>query len=80
MLHVPINIRAQIPSPTLSPTAEQKDFIPTEDTAPIVIESVQQQPETPITMSPAVGSPNLHSNILTQSMDSTQVSENQIEN
>lgn len=75
MLHVPINIRAQIPSPTLSPTAEQKDFIPREDTAPIVIESVQQT-ETPTTMSPVVGSPNLHSNILTQSMDSTQVSEN----
>ena len=76
MLHVPINIRAQIPSPTLSPTVEQIDFIPREDTAPIVIESVQQQPETPTTMSPAVGSPNLHSNILTQSMDSAQVSEN----
>lgn len=76
MLHVPINIRAQIPSPTLSPTAEQKDFIPKEDTAPIVIESVeavQTQQESPVTMSPPIGSPNLHSNILTQSMDSQQV-------
>jgi hypothetical protein len=60
----------------LSPTAEQKDFIPKEDTAPIVIESVQAVPvqsESPATMSPPVGSPNLHSNILTQSMDSSQV-------
>ena len=83
MLHVPINIRAQIPSPMLSPTAEQKDFIPKEDTAPIVIESVEAvplQPETPVTASPVVGSPNLHSNILTQSMDSTQVSENKFLN
>jgi hypothetical protein len=75
MLHVPINIRSQIPSPTLSPTAEQKDFIPKEDTAPIVIESVEAvQPETPVMASPTVGSPSLHSNILTQSIDPTQVS------
>jgi hypothetical protein len=71
MLHVPINIRTQIPSPTLSPTAEQKDFIPKEDTAPIVIERFEAvQQETPATMSPVVGSPN----ILTQSIDPTQVS------
>lgn len=76
MLHVPINIRAQIPSPMLSPTVEQKYFIPKEDTAPIVIENVeaiQLQSESPVTMSPPIGSPNLHSNILTQSMDSSQV-------
>lgn len=69
MLHVPVNIR-HIPSPTLSPTVEQKDFIPSDETAPIVVESVERAlPESPATMSPIVGSPNLQSNILTQSMD-----------
>jgi len=78
MLHVPINIR-HIPSPTLSPTVEQKDFIPNDNT-PIVVESAsyiaeineQVQPESPATMSPPIGSPNLQSNILTQ-MDPSQV-------
>lgn len=75
MLHVPINIR-HIPSPTQSPTVEQKDFIPKDDSAPIVVEAVDQiLPESPITMSPPIGSPNLQSNILTQSMESSQVSE-----
>lgn len=73
MLHVPINIR-QIPSPTLSPLIEQKDFIPRDDTAPIVVDPAEHdQPESPITMSPTIGSPNLQSNILTQSMDPSQV-------
>lgn len=73
MLHVPINIR-QIPSPTLSPLIEQKDFIPKDDTTPIVVDPAEHdQQESPATMSPTVGSPNLHSNILTQSMDPSQV-------
>lgn len=73
MLHVPINIR-QIPSPTLSPLIEQKDFIPRDDTAPIVVDPAEHdQSESTITMSPTIGSPNLQSNILTQSMDPSQV-------
>lgn len=78
MLHVPTNIRQmQIPSPIPSPTAEQKDFIPKEDTAPIVIESVEQTLESHIdspAMSLSIDSPNLHQNILTQSMDPSRVS------
>lgn len=85
MLHVPLNIRAQIPSPTLSPTVEQKEFIPT-DNAPIVIESQEEivysesppieslnsqnnaiiHSESPVTMSPPMGSPSMQNNILTQ--------------
>lgn len=89
MLHVPLNIRAQIPSPTLSPTVEQKEFIPT-DNVPIVIESQEEivysesppieslnpqnndsvhavvHPESPVTMSPPIGSPSMQNNILTQ--------------
>lgn len=74
MLHVPVNIR-QIPSPALSPTVEQKDFIPREDSTPIVVDSIQQVPftESPMTVSPPIGSPNLQSNILTQSLDASQV-------
>jgi hypothetical protein len=73
MLHVPVNIR-HIPSPTISPTIEQRDFIPRDDTAPIVVESLEHSmPESPATMSPMIGSPNLQSNILTQSMDQSQV-------
>lgn len=74
MLHVPINIR-QIPSsPTLSPLIEQKDFIPKDDTTPIVVDPAEhEQQESPTTMSPTIGSPNLQSNILTQSMDPSQV-------
>lgn len=71
MLHVPINIR-QIPSPAQSPTVEQKDFIPKDDTAPIVVESVEFTPQE-CTESPQIGSPNIHSNILTNSMDPSQV-------
>lgn len=75
MLHVPINIRAQIPSPTLSPTVEQRNFIPI-DTAPIVIEGNEQisPSESPTTMTPPIGSPNLQNNILTDPIDSFQVS------
>ena len=77
MLHVPVNIR-QIPSPTLSPINEQKDFIPKDDTTPIIVDSIQQVPltESPATMSPPIGSPNLHSNILTNSFDPAQVGQN----
>lgn len=75
MLHVPINIR-QIPSPMVSPIVEQKDFIPKDDTSPIVVESMEQiaQIESPITMSPPIGSPNLQSNIISQPIDASQVS------
>lgn len=83
MLHVPTNIRQmQIPSPTLSPTVEQKDFIPKEDTAPIIIENVEQvlfESQPPVNssfpMNLPVGSPNLQHNVLTQSMDHSQVSQ-----
>lgn len=66
MLHVPTNIRQmQIPSPTLSPTIESKDFIPKEDTAPIVIESVGQAYEE---NQRSVESPLPQQNIHTQSL------------
>lgn len=71
MLHVPINIR-QISSPAQSPTVEQKDFIPKDDTAPIVVENVELSPQES-SDSPQIGSPNIHSNILTHSMDPSQV-------
>ena len=75
MLHVPINIRSQIPSPTLSPTVEQKDFIP-HDNAPIVIESNDYiaQSESPLTMSPPVDLNSLQNNIEVQEINSYQVS------
>lgn len=71
MLHVPINIR-QIPSPAQSPTVEQKDFIPKDDSAPIIVDNVEQILQEHLE-SPQVGSPNIHSNILTNSMDPSQV-------
>lgn len=78
MLHVPVNTR-YIPSPTISPTVEQKDFIPRDDSGPIVVESNEQVVcESPATLSPPIGSPNLHTNIFTQSMDPSQVSFNKL--
>lgn len=73
MLHVPTNIR-YVPSPMLSPAVEQKDFIPKDDTSPIVVESNEEVvQEIAVLETSLVGSPNLQSNILTHSINSPQV-------
>jgi hypothetical protein len=79
MLHVPINIR-QIPSPILSPTVEQKDFIPKDDTAPIVVESISYPPlENHTAMSsPQIETPieppmHLQNNVVSYPVDPSSV-------
>jgi hypothetical protein len=85
MLHVPVNIR-QIPSPIISPimspSVEQKEFIPRDDTTPIVVESVSYPPEiaapeviaaaiVPPIESPVEPLTNLQSNAVTYPVDTT---------